>query len=620
MVESEEKEFVSEHLIEAEVFNKYGLVDKAIEQLHVIINKYPYSVPTRQKLKEIYLEKGERDRAVEECIQMSKIFRKQGDLDQAEDLLSEARQINPNHVGLERAFKDLTAKGAGQVELQTPAVQSKSVPVEEPPVAKTVERSAPAISEKILPKAPEKKTAKTTEIPSLKKLVPEVTRTLNSATIKLKTAELNKAADATTAKAKAALSELEKFAHKIKSQTGTLKLKTTPAPKPETKPQPVPAPAFIEPPVQAQMANDEVDIEIEIEEPLQQSAIAEPDFEEVDFFIHQGLLSDAEKALKILRDHHPGHEGIQKRFDQIDRQRGAAFKHEAPAIEPEQPAMMDMDIPVMDLPASLESNPNDEIVISMDDEFGEEVSQQTVPKPVEEQLPEISLSLSDSADDISFVNDSGEKAPGAQPAEMEETSFTEFGELEDSAEASMKDVDPAVDQSFVESFNDAVDAVFKVEEGAAVKSEESQEPAPEAHVKEELFEEEEDFFDLAAELEEGLLNVQSAVEEDRPPDGQNYSIEEILSDFKKGVDKQLGSEDYDTRYNLGIAYKEMGLIDEAIAEFQISAKDPKRLLECCSMLGLCFVEKGMHKLAVKWYQKGLESAGILRRRISRLAL
>jgi len=128
-------------------------------------------------------------------------------------------------------------------------------------------------------------------------------------------------------------------------------------------------------------------------------------------------------------------------------------------------------------------------------------------------------------------------------------------------------------------------------------------------VKEELFEEEEDFFDLAAELEEGLLNVQSAVEEDRPPDGQNYSIEEILSDFKKGVDKQLGSEDYDTRYNLGIAYKEMGLIDEAIAEFQISAKDPKRLLECCSMLGLCFVEKGMHKLAVKWYQKGLESPG-----------
>ena len=45
------------------------------------------------------------------------------------------------------------------------------------------------------------------------------------------------------------------------------------------------------------------------------------------------------------------------------------------------------------------------------------------------------------------------------------------------------------------------------------------------------------------------------------------------SEFQKGVDKQLGKEDYETRYNLGIAYKEMGLVDEAIAEFQLAAKD-----------------------------------------------
>ena len=84
----------------------------------------------------------------------------------------------------------------------------------------------------------------------------------------------------------------------------------------------------------------------------------------------------------------------------------------------------------------------------------------------------------------------------------------------------------------------------------------------------------------------------------------------MLSDFKKGVEKQVGSEDYDTRYNLGIAYKEMGLIDEAIAEFQVAAKDPQRFVECCSMLGLSFIEKGLPKLAVKWYQRGLEQPGI----------
>lgn len=86
-------------------------------------------------------------------------------------------------------------------------------------------------------------------------------------------------------------------------------------------------------------------------------------------------------------------------------------------------------------------------------------------------------------------------------------------------------------------------------------------------------------------------------------------LEQIFREFRKGVEKQLGTEDYDTRYNLGIAYKEMGLLDEAIAEFQLAAKDEVRGLECCSMLGLCFIEKGMPDIAIKWFSKGLDIPG-----------
>jgi tetratricopeptide (TPR) repeat protein len=82
-------------------------------------------------------------------------------------------------------------------------------------------------------------------------------------------------------------------------------------------------------------------------------------------------------------------------------------------------------------------------------------------------------------------------------------------------------------------------------------------------------------------------------------------LDAIFREFKKGVERQLGTEDYDTRYNLGIAYKEMGLLDEAIAEFQLAAKDETLLLECCSLLGLCFMEKGMHTIAIKWLERGL---------------
>jgi tetratricopeptide (TPR) repeat protein len=108
-------------------------------------------------------------------------------------------------------------------------------------------------------------------------------------------------------------------------------------------------------------------------------------------------------------------------------------------------------------------------------------------------------------------------------------------------------------------------------------------------------------FDLGAELGD-LFGAQAAVEEEpvaaTSAELGDSGLADIFKEFKKGVDKQLGQEDYDTRYNLGIAYKEMGLIDEA-----------NRLLECSSMLGICFMEKGMPKLAIKWFEKGLKAPG-----------
>jgi tetratricopeptide (TPR) repeat protein len=120
-------------------------------------------------------------------------------------------------------------------------------------------------------------------------------------------------------------------------------------------------------------------------------------------------------------------------------------------------------------------------------------------------------------------------------------------------------------------------------------------------------------FDLASELGD-LFGAQPAVAEEPASVGAgtdlgDASLADIFREFQKGVDKQLGKEDYETRYNLGIAYKEMGLVDEAIAEFQLAAKDEARLLECASMLGICFLEKGMPKLAVKWFEKGLQAPG-----------
>ncbi len=120
-----------------------------------------------------------------------------------------------------------------------------------------------------------------------------------------------------------------------------------------------------------------------------------------------------------------------------------------------------------------------------------------------------------------------------------------------------------------------------------------------------------EYFDLASELGAALDGLQTPEEEahveDKSP--EEMSFEEVFEEFKRGVEQKVGEEDYSTHYNLGIAYKEMELMDEAIGEFQIAARSPQYFVECCSMLGICFREKGLSELAEKWYRKGIGAPG-----------
>jgi tetratricopeptide (TPR) repeat protein len=124
-----------------------------------------------------------------------------------------------------------------------------------------------------------------------------------------------------------------------------------------------------------------------------------------------------------------------------------------------------------------------------------------------------------------------------------------------------------------------------------------------------LFSDEQEFFNFAGELQTEMKQ-ESGAPAVPEVSGGDVPLEEIFREFKKGVEQQLSPEDYETHYNLGIAYKEMSLTDEAISEFQRAAKSPQYAVECCSMLGLCFLEKGLPQLAIKWYRKGLDNPGI----------
>ncbi|MDP1831587.1 MAG: tetratricopeptide repeat protein [Geothrix sp.] len=87
------------------------------------------------------------------------------------------------------------------------------------------------------------------------------------------------------------------------------------------------------------------------------------------------------------------------------------------------------------------------------------------------------------------------------------------------------------------------------------------------------------------------------------------SVDELFSAFREGVEKQVKGDDYDTHYNLGIAYKEMILIEPAIEEFKIAMGDPERTLECCSMLSICEQARGELDAAVAWLRQGILAPG-----------
>jgi tetratricopeptide (TPR) repeat protein len=92
-----------------------------------------------------------------------------------------------------------------------------------------------------------------------------------------------------------------------------------------------------------------------------------------------------------------------------------------------------------------------------------------------------------------------------------------------------------------------------------------------------------------------------------PPQIREEPLEEIVEGFKKGVAEIPLEEDYETHYNLGLAYREIGLLDEAIGELQLAAQATKHPVDCYSLLGSCFVEKGSPDLAIEWYERGLEA-------------
>lgn len=94
-------------------------------------------------------------------------------------------------------------------------------------------------------------------------------------------------------------------------------------------------------------------------------------------------------------------------------------------------------------------------------------------------------------------------------------------------------------------------------------------------------------------------------------------LKEVFDEFRAELG-EMGAEDEDleTHYNLGVAFREMGLLEEAIGEFQKVAKASDRgkafryAMQCSTLLGLAFMEKGQPDIAAIWYERALTTPGL----------
>ena len=126
-----------------------------------------------------------------------------------------------------------------------------------------------------------------------------------------------------------------------------------------------------------------------------------------------------------------------------------------------------------------------------------------------------------------------------------------------------------------------------------------------------------EFADLRKRIGTGEPPEVAAVVVPEEVSANSLGIEEIRSEFglEEGSET-VEDDDFDTHYQTAIAYQEMGLMEQAISEFQdainLTTVDDgtRRFFHCSNLLGHCFMQSGKANHAITWIVRALETKDI----------
>lgn len=377
--------------------------------------------------------------------------------------------------------------------------------------------------------------------------------------------------------------------------------------------------------------------------PIMSDAALRDELEGVDFYIAQGYLEIARDTLDRLMSSFPDHPDIQRRYQklrstaelkaqmerigtgEIDDASGEAA---GAASEPE------FDLSSMFTIGAVAENDSAAAAPAVEDDDSYDI--RTVPSPFStSELPPVTDSVGDDASDVT-VDD--------VPADSD----FDLAEAEGFAIATEPDAAPTGGSgAFSISFESEPEAsegasgrldvpIEAVEESAATVEEAPvvETPAPASEPDDEIEPEPEprdsDLLDaLLVNLDTNFDSIDSKKTLSTGPivptaasagsgslaasaEAPDSGLKDIFEEFKSSFEADSG-QDFDTHYNLGIAYRDMELLDDAIEEFQAAIRTTSpsgadgRYIQCCNMLGLCFMSKDMPRLAVMWFRKGLDA-------------
>jgi tetratricopeptide (TPR) repeat protein len=355
---------------------------------------------------------------------------------------------------------------------------------------------------------------------------------------------------------------------------------------------------------------------------VSQSEHIEEDLEEAEFYRTQGLFDEATAIYERVLERAPNHPLALVRLGEIEAERGgdpgAGGAAATDAVEPAAGPPEDLGVGD-DLSDWSDGGLSDTDVDFdgplVDEDASESEGVGIEPEPADDEAPPAPVAAAaEEPDEVEIEFDDDE--PDADEDTDEDT---DTASLDDSGEITGVELDVGgVETTAASPHADAVeeaDASIDVEVPDEIDDEyEVEEPGPEPLSRDLPAFDDPDpgaaSFDLAAELSDVFERDAGASDGNLGPGASDDGFAAVFREFKKGVSQALEEGDHEAHYDLGIAYREMGLLDDAIGEFRAAIGSPLRRVDGLHMLGLCCLEQGQLDEAVGHLREALETADV----------